>query len=118
MNGITGFLYGTVFGRIILKILTHPLISKLCGVFLDCPASKILIRPFVSANSIDLAEFYSGDFHCFNDCFARRIKPGKRIIDMDLSAFVSPCDGLLTVYEIEKGTVILSSLRLRDKDTA
>ncbi len=106
MNGMTRFLYGTVFGRIILKILTHPAISKLCGAFLECPASKILIRPFVAANAIDLADFYSRDFHCFNDCFARRIKPGKRIIDMDPTSFVSPCDGLLTVYEIEEGTVI------------
>ena len=106
MKKITGFLYDTVFGRMLLKVLTHPLVSKICGAFLDCPASKILIRPFVAANSIDLAEYYSGDFHCFNDCFARRIKPGKRIIDMEPSSLVAPCDGLLSVYEIEEGVVI------------
>ena len=100
------FLYETIPGRMILKVLTLPAISKLCGLFLDCPASKPLIGPFVRSNAIDLAEFYSNDFHCFNDCFARRIKPGKRPVDMTPCAFVCPCDGLLTVHEINDGSVI------------
>ncbi len=100
------FLYNSIFGRGILKLLTNPCISKLAGSFLDSRASKFLIKPFVKANSIDLSEFYSCDFKCFNDCFARVIKPGKRFIDPDPDAFISPCDGLLTVYEINDGTVI------------
>ena len=100
------FLYGTVFGRAVLKILTHPLISQICGALLDTRASKILIGPFVRANAIDLSLFYSEGFTCFNDCFTRRIKPGHRTFDKDPLAFCSPCDGLLSVYEIEGGTVI------------
>ncbi len=100
------FLYKTVPGRMILKILTLPAISKICGCFLDSPASKVLIGPFVRANAIDLSCFYSEGFKCFNDCFARTIKPGMRPVDTDPSAFVSPCDSLLTVYGIEDGTVI------------
>lgn len=100
------FLYGTVPGRVLLKILTNRRISIICGRFLDSRASLPLIRPFVRANSIDLSQYYSKDFHCFNDCFARLIKPGMRPFDSDPSAFVSPCDGLLTVYEIKEGMVI------------
>ena len=100
------FLYNTIVGRFILKILTAPVVSKICGAFLDSSASKVLIAPFVHANSIDLSQFYSDDFKCFNDCFARRIRPGKRSFDTDPGAFASPCDGLLTVYEINNGTVI------------
>ena len=99
-------LYNTIIGRAILKILTDPRISKACGDFLDSPASKFLIRPFVRANSIDLSRFYSKDFHCFNDCFTRLIKPGGRVFDMDPEAFVAPCDARLSVYEVEKGMVI------------
>lgn len=106
MKNMTSFLYDTVPGRFLLKILTAPVISKLCGAFLDSRFSKFLIRPFVRANSIDLSECYSDDFKCFNDCFARKMKPSKRNIDMDPSAFIAPCDGLLTVYNINKGTVI------------
>lgn len=100
------FLYNTIVGRFILKILTAPIVSKACGAFLDSGASKFLIGPFVRSNSIDLSQFYSDDFKCFNDCFARRLRPGKRVFDTAPEAFVSPCDGLLTVYEINAGTVI------------
>ncbi len=100
------FLYNTIFGRVILSILTRPVISKICGAFMDSRASKFLISPFVRANAIDLSQFYSDNFKCFNDCFARRIKPGKRPVDADPSSFVSPCDGLLSVYEIEDDTVL------------
>ncbi len=99
-------LYGTIIGRFFLKILTHPLLSKIAGAFLDSRASKLLIAPFVRANAIDMSQFYSEGFTCFNDCFTRRAKPGKRTFDMDPMAFSSPCDGLLTVHEIDSGTVI------------
>jgi len=100
------FLYGTICGRIILKFLTLPIVSKLCGSFLDSRASVFLIDPFVKANAIDLTQFYSDNFKCFNDCFARRIKPGKRPFDMYPESFVSPCDGKLSAYIIEEDTVI------------
>ena len=100
------YLYNTIPGRVILMILTHPVISKLAGAFLDSPPSKLLIGPFVNANSIDLSEYISDDFRCFNDCFARKIRNGMRPFPEDPSAFVSPCDALLSVYEIGNDTVI------------
>ena len=106
MKSITYILYNTIPGRCALKVLTLPFISKICGSFCDSRASKVLIGPFVKKNAIDLSLFYSENFRCFNDCFARRIKPGKRPFDEDPRAFVSPCDGLLTVYEIKGDTVI------------
>ena len=101
-----GFLYNTIIGRMLLKVLTLPAISKLCGAFLDSPASRFLIGPFVNANAIDLTQFYSDDFKCFNDCFARRIRKGLRPFDQDPESFVSPCDGRLSAYVIEEETVI------------
>ena len=100
------FLYDTIPGRMLLKLLTCPAISKLCGSFLDSRFSKVLIGPFVRANSIDLSLFYSDDFKCFNDCFARHIRPGNRVFDVSPGAFCSPCDGLLTVYPVTGQTVI------------
>ena len=100
------FLYDTFPGRVILKTLTKPAISKMCGAFLETRLSKVLIPPFVYANAIDLSECFASDFKCFNDCFARRMRPGKRVFDMNPSAFCAPCDGLLTVYEITPDLVI------------
>ncbi|MBE6574255.1 MAG: phosphatidylserine decarboxylase [Ruminococcaceae bacterium] len=100
------FLYGNPVGRLALKLLTARWISKLCGVYLDSPLSKSLIKKFVSKNNIDLNDFEADNFKCFNDCFCRKIKEGKRPIDEDESELISPCDGLLSAYHINDDTVI------------
>lgn len=94
------FLYGTFFGRLILRLLTARWVSKLVGAYLDSRLSKPLIRRFVRKNGIDLSEYYSDDFKCFNDCFTRKIKEGLRPIDGTPSTLIAPCDGLLSAYEI------------------
>lgn len=100
------FLYHNFFGRVILKLLTARWVSKLCGAFLDTKLSKPLIKSFVSKNNIDLNDFESDNFTCFNDCFSRKIKDGKRTFPEDESVFFSPCDGLLSAYHITDSTVI------------
>lgn len=100
------FLYNTVLGRMILKVLTRPFLSKACGKFLDSGLSKPLIRGFVKKNGIDIAQLENPNFTCFNDCFARRLKEGFRTIDEEKAHLVSPCDGLLSAYHIEDGLVI------------
>ena len=99
------FLYRTYAGRLILKILCKPILSKLAGRFLDTQVSCRLIPSFVRKNHIDLTEFES-DFSCFNDCFSRKIKPGFRPVCGDPHALVSPCDGLLSVYPVTDLTVL------------
>lgn len=101
------FLYHTPVGRLLLKPLCARPISRLCGRFLDSPLSKPLIRSFVRKNGIRLEDFFSDDFLCFNDCFSRRIRPELRPVDASPDALVAPCDGLLSVYPIQKGAVIL-----------
>ncbi len=100
------FLYNTPVGRFALKPLVSRTFSKLCGKFLDSPASKPLIKGFVKKNNIDLSEYYSDDFSCFNDCFCRKIKSDLRPVDSHPSHFISPCDGLLSAYKITKNTVL------------
>ena len=100
------FLYHTPLGRLLLKPLCARPVSRLCGRFLDSPLSKILIAPFVRKNGIRLEDFFSDSFRCFNDCFSRRIRPELRPVDPALDALVAPCDGLLSVYPIQKDTVI------------
>ena len=101
-----GFLYHTVPGRICLKLLTARWLSKVCGIFLDSRLSKPLIRSFVEKNDIDLAQFESDSFTCFNDCFCRKIKDGLRPIPADERVLFAPCDGLLSAYRLEEDRVI------------
>ena len=61
------FLYRTVPGRVCLKLLTARWVSTVCGAFLDSRFSKVLIRRFVRNNGIDLSQFESDGFTCFND---------------------------------------------------
>ena len=100
------FLYRTLVGRFILKIITARWISKLVGKILDSRISKPLISRFVKKNNIDLSEFYSDNFSCFNDCFTRKIREGKRVIDKSPQALVSPCDSLLSAYNIDESLVL------------
>lgn len=100
------FLYRTVPGRVLLKGLTAPFLSKAAGKFLDTPLSRPLIKPFVRKGGIDLDDYESDDFRCFNDCFTRKIKDGKRPFSAESGDLCSPCDGYLTAYRIDgSGTV-------------
>lgn len=99
------FLYNTVPGRVILKPLTSPQLSRLCGHFLDSPYSRFLIRPFVHNNHIHLSDYEVDNIRSFNDFFSRKIREGKRPIDLKEENLIAPCDGLLSVWKIEKNTV-------------
>ena len=71
---------------------------------MDSRLSKPMIKKFVRKNEIDLNDFYSDSFTCFNDCFTRKIKEGKRPLDPSSDAFIAPCDALLSAYHITEET--------------
>lgn len=100
------YLYNTRSGRRILKFLVKPGLSDLCGRFLDTGLSKPLIKPFIKKNNIDMSEYMDEKYTCFNDCFCRRIRPECRPVDMIPDHLPSPCDGLLSAYQIEDDMVI------------
>ena len=102
-GGTLRFLYNNAFGRFLLRPLISRTVSKIAGAYLSSRLSKGLIKKFVKNNNIDLNEFYSDNFRCFNDCFCRKIKEGQRPLEEGL---IAPCDGLLSVYPIEDGLVL------------
>ena len=93
-------LYGTVLGRILLKPLTAPWISRLAGAFLSTKASCFLIRPFIRSNHIDMSQFEDVSYQSYNDFFSRKIRPDARVIDQNPEHLISPCDCKLTAYPI------------------
>ena len=99
------FFYKTILGRIFLKILSTRCVSKICGSFLDSRCSFFLIKKFVKKNNINLEDFETKDIKTFNQFFRRKIKEGKRPFDYTPDKLCSPCDGLLSVWEIKKDTV-------------
>ena len=97
---ILGALYGCAAGRLLLKPLTAPWLSKLAGRFLSTKASKIFIEPFISNNIVNMYEYERVEYGSFNDFFSRRIRPGARPVDMDPEHLISPADSKLTALPI------------------
>ena len=93
-------LYGSAPGRMLLKPLTAPWLSKLAGSFLSTGASKVFIKPFIKSNHIDMSQFEPVEYESYNDFFSRRIRPEARPIDMDPRHLISPADSKLTALPI------------------
>lgn len=99
------FLYRTVPGRYLLRLLVCPGISKMLGAFLDTGISRHLVNPFVKSTKLDLSDYPDAAYRSFNDFFTRNVRPGRRVIDRNPSALIAPCDGKLTVYTITEDAV-------------
>ena len=99
------FMYGTVAGRILLKLATKPAVSKIGGAILDSPFSRVFISGFIKKNRISLEgiEVPIKGFYSFNDFFKRR----KKKIDFDkrINHFINPCDGFLSVVKLNENSV-------------
>ena len=119
------FLYRTTIGRVLLKVIAHPRISKIVGWFLDSKLSKIVIPYFMKKNNITLddIDIPDGGFLSFNDFFKRKRKEDKICIEKD--GLISPCDGFLSCVRVDKNSIFdikhtsftLEEL-LEDKDLA
>lgn len=93
-------LYGCAPGRLLLKPLTAPWLSRLAGRFLSTRASRIFIKPFIKNNRIDMSQFEPVEYASYNDFFSRRIREGARTVDMEPSHLISPADSKLTVLPV------------------
>lgn len=101
------FLYRTVPGRLVLKALVHPGLSRMAGRFLDSRCSRLLIGPFLRSNRISLEgiQVPEGGFPSFNACFSRKRR--ETPFDPAPEHFCSPCDSLLSVLPIGEDSTFL-----------
>ncbi len=100
------FLYNTILGRALLKVLCSRFISQIGGFVLSTRISKLAVKQFALKNNIDVTEYYVDNIQSFNDFFSRKIKEGKRPIDKKKTVFISPADGHLSFYKIEDDLVL------------
>ena len=104
-NKLVKKLYGNTLGRVLLKTLTAPCISRAAGSFMDSRASKLLIKPFIKRSGIDTSQYVMCGFRSYNDFFTRRIKTGKRPVDIEADHLISPCDSKLTAHKISRNSI-------------
>ena len=119
------FLYSTAAGRFILHLMIKPWVSCLAGRLMDSRVSKLFVKGFVKKNRIRMEDYEEREFCSFNDFFTRRVKEGKRPIDMCPDHFIAPCDSKLTAYRISpdasfliKGTEYTMDTLLQDEKLA
>lgn len=122
---IISFLYNTLPGRVLLRLLIVSAISKFMGLFMSGCVSRFLIPSFIKSNNICLDEYKDAKYKSFNDFFTRELKDGSRPISTNPKDVISPCDGKLTAYPItadntfviKKSVYSIESL-LQDKNLA
>lgn len=100
-----GMLYGHAAGRLLLRPMVSPAVSRLGGLFLDSKLSKMMIPAFIRSHAIDMSEFEPKEYSSYNDFFTRRLRPGARCVEEERGIFVSPCDSRLSVCRISQNHV-------------
>lgn len=119
------WMYGTRPGRLLVKLMIRPGVSRAAGWLLDRRVSALAVRPFIRKNHICMDDFEQRRFRSFNDFFTRQVLPGKRPVDDAPGHLIAPCDSKLTVYDIRpdsrfrvKGTEYTLEGLLQSKELA
>lgn len=96
------FLYKTVLGRIILKLINNHFVSDIVGCYMNSRLSKRRINKTIKNNNIDMMIYEEKNYKSFNDFFTRK----KKDLDFDRNKnhFVSPADAKLMVVKLNKDT--------------
>lgn len=104
-GGALNFLYNNAFGRLISKLLVRKFVSNLGRLYMESSLSKRRIKKLIKEHGIDMSDYEDREFSSFNDFFTRKLAPGKRTVDQDKNACVSPADSKLTVYDISEDSI-------------
>ena len=99
--------------KLLTKILTSKLISKIYGISNSTKLSRRKINKFIEDNNIDMSIYEKKEYNSFNDFFIRK----KKKISINKKGFISPVDGKLLVYKINKNSeVIVKDIKYKVKD--
>ena len=104
--GKLAFLYNNPLGRLLLGIAVSPFVSNVYAWKNSRKSSAKKIPGFIKEHNIDMSDYENREYKSFTDFFTRKIRYGKRPVDMAPEALISPADSKLLVYEIEKDTTL------------
>ena len=104
--GKLAFLYNNPLGRLLLGIAVSPFVSNVYAWKNSRKSSAKKIPGFIKEHNIDMSDFEDREYKSFTDFFTRKVRYGKRPVDMAPEALISPADSKLLVYEIEKDTTL------------
>lgn len=93
-------LYNTWYGRVLSKFILLPVFSSMATSKDRRRSSAKKITPFVEKYNINMSDFEDREYDSFSDFFTRSIKPGKRPVDGEVNAVISPADSKVLCYDI------------------
>ena len=93
-------LYNTWYGRVLSKFILLPVFSTIATSKDRKRSSVKKIAPFIDEYKINMSDFEEREYVSFSDFFTRSIKPGRRPVDANPSAAVSPADSKVLCYDI------------------
>lgn len=114
-SGAVRFLYGTVFGRLLLKAVMATHADRLAVAFLRSPLSRCIVAPYARRCGLALTPAQLRSFRTYRDFFIRTREPLP--FDAEPSHLISPCDGWLSAYPIgEDSSFSIKNSRYRLRD--
>lgn len=100
LNELLTGLYSSRAGRSLIRCFSNRCISEAVGAFMNTGLSTCLIKSFIKNAQIDMTVYENRKFKSYNDFFTRRIRLGARSMSRIKEDLCSPCDGKLSVYNI------------------
>lgn len=94
--------YGSVPGRLALKVLIRPGVSRFCGVILSSRISALGAAALMKKYHMKGSDYQTDRFRSWNEFFRRQFRPEQRPVDREPDALISPCDGKLRCYNIRR----------------
>ena len=105
--GLLHFLYETVLGRILLKlVISTRLFSKLYAVSVLSAGSTKKIQPFIDRYQLQMSDFEEKTYTSFNDFFIRKLKPDRRPFSLKERDLCSPADARVQVFPISEDLML------------
>ena len=96
------FLYNTFFGRIILKLITNRIVSKIVACFFNSKLSIFMKNKVIKDKNIDMSMFVNIKYNNYNKFFTRKYLPKYLNVDKNKNVFISPCDSKLMILKINE----------------
>ena len=100
------FLYTNKIGRKFLKLMISDKVTRAIELYMNTKLSTLKIDGFIKKNHININDYEKKYFKSYNEFFIRKIRKGRRPINMDRDALISPSDGKVTVYPISENLVV------------
>lgn len=94
-------LYGCRVGRMLVRPLISPRVSKAGAACLQSAVSARFIPLFIRLHSIPMEDYEKTAYPSFDAFFKRSLAKGARSVCQEQETFVSPCDGRVSVYKID-----------------